>query len=129
MAMVCTMFESTCKVVRASIGRDAREGQTYTFNQVLVQNIPCSVQESSYKILNYYAQRNQEVHATIFTDRDIGAEPNDIIQVTDRTGLTNNFRVEGLNQPVGRARIWEYYCASMRQAGIAVATNTQGIPS
>jgi hypothetical protein len=61
-----------------------------------------------------YAQRNAVVTTTLYFGQDPGAEPNDLIEVTDRTGRTANYLARGESQSVGRGRLWQVDCELIR---------------
>jgi|SRR5581483_961831 len=101
-----TMMESTCLIQRPQIGRDSSEGVTQTF-VTIISNLPCSVQQAGLNVIQLYAQRNSVVNTTIYFPQDPGAQVNDLLLATDRTGSTLYYLIKGQAQAVGRGRVWQ----------------------
>ena len=105
MSLRSTMMESTCNVLRPTIGRDGSQGTTQS-HKVITSNLACSAQQAHYSITMLYAQRNASVDTVLYFDVDPKCEPNDRIDVTDRTENVTSYLVTGRAQPVGRGRLW-----------------------
>jgi hypothetical protein len=113
MALISTMMESSASLLRMSIARDANQGVTQPSYTVLQTNIPCSQQEQSDNVRALYAQRDAEAPTVFYFPMYMDAQPNDVLVVTDRTGTTSSYFVQGGLQPVGRGRLW--YVSAVRQ--------------
>ncbi len=95
-----SMLESVCTIKRPTISRDSHEGVVQTFDQIIVQDVACSVQPASANITVLYAQRNLNVNTTIFFAQNVFAEANDVIEVTDREGILHTFQVMGYRKQI-----------------------------
>jgi hypothetical protein len=117
MALIPTMLESFAVLRRPNIGRDSAQGITQPSFAVIATNLPCSVQElpTNEKIL--YAQRNTSVTTKVYFAQDPTAQINDILDVTDRTGRTSRYLVQGEAQAVGRGRVWDLDAEKIPQPG------------
>lgn len=123
MSLISTMMESSAIGQRPTIGRDLAQGVTEDpFVTILgtpqpggtTQGVPCSVQQASSHIQQLYAQRSIFVDTQIHFAQEPGLEANDICIVTDRTGNTTNYLVQGKQQPVGRGRLWVLDATAVR---------------
>lgn len=104
---VTSMCESTGTLQRAVIGRDAQQGVTQTTWTDLLCNFPCSSQQSGASRMAFYAQMSASIGSTLYTPIDIGAQANDRVKVTDRTGTIIYYNVDGQTQSVGRGRLYQ----------------------
>jgi hypothetical protein len=107
MGLISSMFESVATVQRPLIGRDSAAGVTQDPFTTLARNLPCSCQQAKASVRDLYAQRNLVVTTTIYFNTDPGAEANDRIIVTDRTGTCSSYNVSGKSQPVGRGWLFK----------------------
>lgn len=96
------------------MGRDSHQGTTTDPKNVLtlpngqrMENIPCSCQPSPASVTMRFAQRQNEVPATLYFPFDPGMSVNDLVDVTDlRTGRTRTFQAaEPVQGVFGRVNV------------------------
>ncbi len=105
-----TMLEAVGTLYRSHSGRDASQGTTQTF-VVVACNFACSAQQMSANRQQAYAQMEAFVTTTIYTQENIGAQPNDKIRVKDRAGNYTYYNVQGMCWNVGRTNVpWQTPC-------------------
>ena len=105
-----TMLESTGTLEAPTIGRDASQGVTQTTWTEVLCDFPCSVQQSGGSRMAFYAQMSPSIGTTVYTATDIGAQPNQRMIITDRTGDSKYYNVNAMTQSVGRGRLWQTEC-------------------
>jgi hypothetical protein len=89
------LLESMGTLKRPNIERDLNNGTTQETYTTLVENFPCSVQPASSSARMLYMQRNTAISAQIYVESYLGAQINDIIEVTDIDGNLHKFQVIG----------------------------------
>jgi hypothetical protein len=99
------MCESVGTLQRSLTGRDSQQGVTQTWFNVLC-NFPISAQQSGASRMAFYAQMSASIGTTFYTPDNIGAQANDRLKVTDRTGTITYYNVDGITQSVGRGRLY-----------------------
>lgn len=117
---IFNLMSDYAKCIRPGIGRDSQLGQTQTFDvtngaTLLFSNKPCSYQEASSRIVNYYAQRNITVSNEILFGCEVACEANDLLVVTRcKSNTTVYVIVAGLVEPVEYGSQWVWKVAGER---------------
>ena len=107
MSLMITMMDSVMNnLKRPRIGRDDNQGVTQTFETIAI-DVPCCLSQSGGTVQQMYAQRGMFNMFTIWFGLFYpGCEVNDVMTITDRSGIARTFLIRSLTSPLGRRVVY-----------------------
>lgn len=109
------MLDSVATVNRPVIGKDANQGTTQAFTTVVASNLPCSYQESSSTVMDFYGQRQTVNSVTVYFPLDPQLVVNDQLVVVNPFEGTVYLVAEGRSTPAARGVLWQVACRRQEQ--------------